>query len=150
MYLSTHCTSTRALACIVASNAIIRSQWLWPLLKIPLFDLHHVMWGISCLNDVGTQKSREVTCFSAMLNVHRGFLNVKTVISKVYDYFMKLSSHCTTWAPLKRTFKATGYKAFMWSVTRSSSCVETQKVHHSLYTALATIPSLIVPRFKIH
>ena len=45
---------------------------------------------------------------------------LKVVISRIYVYFVKLSRHCTTQVPLKRTFRVTCFKAFTQSVEECS------------------------------
>ena len=58
----------------------------------------------------------ELTRYSTMPHEKTISFNAKMVITKVYNYFMKLSKYWATRAPLKRTFQATGFKAFMQSV----------------------------------
>ena len=71
--------------------------------KIPLFNLYCITWGISQVIVIRTQKLHELPRFCSVLHVNSTISDAKLVTSEVYDFFVKLSRYCTTWAPLRRT-----------------------------------------------
>ena len=116
------CTAAQTVA--DALCILFLSPWLWYVhvdfdchLKILLFHLHHIKWGISHVIVVETQKSLELRRFFSILGINRATSDAKMVLSKFYDHFMKLNRHCISLLPLKRAFKAIKFTTFTWRVT---------------------------------
>ena len=99
------------------NTIIVHPCWLCPSLRIPVFNFHCFMPGISYLIGMRTQSSRELTHFAWTLLIGGATSDAQVVICIIYDYFTNLSRHCTTRAPLKRTLEAASFKALMWSIT---------------------------------